>query len=694
MSKSVKFVKIVSPIALAIALAACGGGGSGADFGSNTGGSTGGGTGGETANPEDQLFTLSQIELGLTELSAGGSTGITLEVRDELGALANESLSIDLTSPCISNGTSTIVSPVVSQTGVFTSTYTSIGCEGTDVITATFETQRQTASVNVQPANLGAVEFISAEPQNILLNGMSAPGQQHTSTVTFQIKNDVGGPIANADVKFELTTGVGGITLSATEGKTDNNGFVSTILQAGSVHTSVRVRATVERDNATISSESSQLVISTGIADQNSLSLSLSELNPSAWNHDGVKVDVNMYASDRYNNPVPDGTTVAFFTELGQIEPSCQTTNGACVVEWTSSDPRDLGTLDPLYPRDNNSNNSDGITTITAVVIGEESFIDTNSNGIFDDGDQLDNISDRGEAFEDYNRNYDTDTPTDNVSNNEYDQGLEPYLDFNGNGIRDPKDGQYTGLGCAHSTLCAADNGLKHIFTSAELVMAEDNQDVTIWEGNTIIASTKPEITVNQPIRNNISYRVEVSGIRNNQVPPVGTTINASSDEADIVVGSATLGSTNRHVNDINNLSGGYFTSLRVKDSDPELSTDGFIKITVVTPRGVERTDFFAYQDDIVATPPPVGDIVAPILSLNGGATISINVGDTYTEPGGNVVDETDGVIPFSSVQIVGEVPVDGSNVATTQGTFTIFYTVEDAAGNSTQLTRTVTVNP
>ena len=691
MSKSVKFVKIVSPIALAIALAACGGGGSGADFGSNTGGTTGTTTG---TTDENQEYTMSQIQLGLTELSAGGSTGITIEVRDALGDLANESLSIALTSPCVSNGTSTIVSPSLSSTGVFTSTYTSIGCEGVDEITATLENQKQTANVNVQAANLGAVEFVSAEPQNILLKGMSAPGQQHTSTVTFQIKNDVGGPIANADVKFELTTDVGGISLSATEGKTDNNGFVSTILQAGTVHTSVRVRATVERDNATISSESSQLVISTGIADQNSLSLSLSELNPSAWNHDGVKVSVNMYASDRYNNPVPDGTTVAFFTELGQIEPSCQTANGACVVEWTSSDPRDLGTLDPLYPRDSSSSNSDGITTITAVVIGEESFIDTNSNGIFDDGDQLDIISDRGEAFEDYNMNYDTNTPRDGVSNNEYDQGLEPFLDFNGNGVRDSKDGKYTGLGCSHSTLCGDGNGLKNIFTSVELVMAEDNQHVTIWEGNTIIASTKPEVTANQPIRNNVSYRIEVSGVRNNQVPPVGTTIDASSDEADIVVGSATLGSTNQHVNNLNDLSGGYFTGLYVKDSDPDERVDGFIQIKVVTPRGVERTDFFTYQDDTVVVAPPPGDVDAPILSLNGGNSITLTLGDTYTEPGGNVVDSTDGVIPFSNVTIVGAVPVDASNITNQVGTFTIFYTVEDAAGNETQQTRTVTVNP
>ena len=118
-------------------------------------------------------------------------------------------------------------------------------------------------------------------------------------------------------------------------------------------------------------------------SDQNSFSLSLSSLNPAAWNHDGVEVDVNVIASDRFNNPVPDGTAVLFSTEFGQISPSCLTEDGRCSGTWTSSDPRDLGTNDIRYPHE-------GITTITAQIVGEESFIDTNSNSIFDDGDILD----------------------------------------------------------------------------------------------------------------------------------------------------------------------------------------------------------------------------------------------------------------------------------------------------------------
>ena len=683
MSKSVKFVKIISPIALAIALSACGGGSSGADFGSNTG--TGGGTtgtgggttgsGGGTGEVEELVYTIGQMNVGLTSLSAGGSTGITLEIRDQNGDLSAVEQTVLFTSDCISNGTSTVESPVISRTGVFTTTYTALGCEGADEITASFLTQDVKSTINVQPANLGAVEFITAEPQTILLEGMSAPGLQHTSTIRFQIKNDVGGPIANEDVTFSLTSDVGGIKLSSVVGKTDNQGFVSTILQAGTVHANVRVRATVERNGTVISSESSQLVISTGVADQNSLSLSLSELNPSAWNHDGEKVNVNIYASDRYNNPVPDGTTVAFYTELGQIDPSCQTANGACVVEWTSSDPRDLGTNDPLYPRTINGR-SDGISTITASVIGEESFIDTNSNGIFDDGDQLDTFSDRGEAFEDYNMNYDTDIPRDGIADNEYDAGLEPYLDFNSNGIRDAKDGLYTGLGCQHSTLCATDNGLKNIFTSIELVMAEDNQNIRIWEGD---IGTGTLLTGNDPIRNGINYTIEVSGQGNNQVPPVGTTINASSDVAEVVVGSATVANTNNHLNNLTSPSGNYGVALYVKDSDPdEYEVGGFVEIRVVTPKGIDHGILIPYQDD---------DNGAPIITLNGSNPETHEAGNSYTDASASALDAIDGDVT-ANIAVSG----DTVNDTTAVGTYEIIYTVSDAAENEAQRIRTVNV--
>ncbi len=557
------------------------------------------------------VLSLTDMQVGIANLSAGGSTGLTIELKDQNGDYAKDEYTATFTSKCISNGSSEIVSPIKSKTGVFTTTYTAKGCEGDDVITATIEGLglKKTATVSVTPANLGAVEFVSAEPKNILLEGMSAPGMQHTSTVKFQIKNDVGGPIANADVSFELVTpsaGDGGIKLASLTGKTDNNGFVSTILQAGSVHTSVRVRATVDRNGTKISSESSELIISTGIADQNSLSLSLETLNPAAWNHDGVKVKANVYAADRYNNPVPDGTTVSFYTELGQIEPSCTTVKGFCNVIWTSADPRYLGVgADTRYAQD-------GITTITAKVIGEESFLDSNANGYFDDGDVFDQNSDRGEAYADYNMNYND----GDQAGNHYDQGLDRFiLDYNGNGTYDGKDGKYTGLGCKHSSLCATGNGLKDIFTSIELVMAEDNQAIKIYDvtnpapvlvydalnGGTkinpalaAIPGYPVEIDKHFKLVNNRHYRIEVFGATNKQVPPNGTSITASSEAAKVIAGSAKVANTNAHGTNPVNPYGAYSLPLYLENGEKSAGT---VKVAI-NAGGLETTYVIPYEID------------------------------------------------------------------------------------------------
>ena len=47
--------------------------------------------------------------------------------------------------------------------------------------------------------------------------------------------------------------------------------------------------------------------------------------------------------TDRFSNPVPDGTTANFQTTLGGIDASCQTLttsgSGACSVNWVSKAP-------------------------------------------------------------------------------------------------------------------------------------------------------------------------------------------------------------------------------------------------------------------------------------------------------------------------------------------------------------------
>ncbi|MGC6423092.1 MAG: BspA family leucine-rich repeat surface protein, partial [Flavobacteriaceae bacterium] len=80
-------------------------------------------------------------------------------------------------------------------------------------------------------------------------------------------------------------------------------------------------------------------------------------------------------------------------------------------------------------------------------------------------------------------------------------------------------------------------------------------------------------------------------------------------------------------------------------------------------------------------------DIVPPVISLQGSATLTLIQGESFTDPGATATDETDGDLT-ASITVSGTVDVD------TVGSYTITYTVSDAAGNEASATRTVVVEP
>ena len=80
-------------------------------------------------------------------------------------------------------------------------------------------------------------------------------------------------------------------------------------------------------------------------------------------------------------------------------------------------------------------------------------------------------------------------------------------------------------------------------------------------------------------------------------------------------------------------------------------------------------------------------DTTPPVITLNGSSTIQLNVGDTWTDPGATATDDTDGDISSS-------ITVSGTVDTSTVGTYTLTYSVTDAANNTNSTTRTVIVNP
>lgn len=437
-------IKHLALIALCAALAGCGGGNNSSFAGS------GSGTGGGTTGAGTATGTVPQLGSG-TPFVAGGMTVTPANIGSNSTATVSVSLvnadgsaysgnaTIAFTSVCASAGTANITSPVTASSGVAQTVYTPKGCSGQDTITATttvgstvLTAQGNITVIQSAPTTLS---FVSATPSTI---GLQGSGQPTSSTVVFQLTDSTGNPVANQQVNFALSTTVGGTSILPDNAKTDGSGLVSTVVQAGTVHTSVVVTASLPAGSNVADATSSALTISTGIPTQSNFSISAGTLNLEAYNVDGVTDPITVHLADRFNNPVPDGTAVTFTTDGGQIGGQCLTVAGTCSVTWTSADPRpgDPATgsnVTPLHP---------GRVAILAYAVGEETFFDNNGNGIFDDGDTFTDIP---EIFEDANE--------DGV----YTTGLDPFFyDFDKNGAYTSADHKWEGLLCADSSRCAA----------------------------------------------------------------------------------------------------------------------------------------------------------------------------------------------------------------------------------------------
>ena len=231
-----------------------------------------------------------------------------------------------------------------------------------------------------------------------------------------------------------MSTSAGGITLTPipSTATSDAAGLVVTNVNAGTVSTPVRVTASTPGATAgsTLTTQSSELTITTGIPDQDSFSLSATKLNPEFRDVDGNTTVLTARLADHNNNPVPDGTAVNFTTEGGSIVASCQTSDGACSATMTSQAPRP----------------ANGRVTVLAYAVGEESFEDSSGNGVADrapidemvDGNGL--STDMPEAFRDDNEN------------GVFDAATEAFIDYNQNSVYDGPDEKYNGVLCDNVT--------------------------------------------------------------------------------------------------------------------------------------------------------------------------------------------------------------------------------------------------
>ena len=473
--------------------------------------------------------TITNFAFGINPLSAFGTTSVSVTVLSN-GIPVTAPQTVSFSSPCAGSGKAVLTASVLTGAGgVATASYRDNGCGGTDLVTASVSGLATLSStLTVNPPTTGSIQFVSATPTSMTLKGTGGFGRQESSQVIFKVVDTGGNPIGGKTVTFSLSTSVGGITLTNTTAISDaTTGQAVVTVNSGTISTPVRVLASTPGSVAgvTLTTQSDQLTITTGIPDQDSFSLARTILNIEGLEFDGVTTVFTARLADHFSNPVPDGTTVNFIAEGGSVGScvgsvctgSCSTANGACSVTMTSQ------AFKPL----------NGRVTVLAYAVGEESFTDIDGDGLADLANSLTGTTemrdangvstDMGEAFLDNNENGVRDTVAGSVGL------LEEYIDFNMNGtFESVGDGQYNGVLCNDTTgtssagTCAASKSI-HVFRNLPVVFSGSHPVFQVTDP--VTGSPKTSIDTTACNTSIVSTDITITDVNGNLMP-AGTTVN------------------------------------------------------------------------------------------------------------------------------------------------------------------------
>ncbi|MFT4517902.1 MAG: hypothetical protein ACI9JM_000279 [Halioglobus sp.] len=523
----------------------------------------------------DGTFIENQIKIEpQSTLSAGGNAQFSVVILNQDGERVTTAEEVRFNSGCIAAGQA-VINPELPSTinGEASTLYSAAGCAGLDEITASAvgAISQAFGTITVAAPTTNSVNFVSAEPTLIVLKGTGGQNRDETSEVIFQVVDGNGLPLQGVTVDFSLSTSAGGLSLSTNSSLSDGDGQVKVTVAAGDIATTVRVIASVnDGGGEAVATVSDLLTVTTGLPDQNSISLSVSDTFgvEGGMAIDGLLRTFTVRMADKFNNPVVDGTAAVFTTEYGRIVSSCFTVEGTCSVLWNSQEPRfptltgddfvrTIYDADYDCPAHNVSSGPcpadlgfgrGGRSTILVHAQGEESFIDRNGNGVMDE-DERDLFENLPEAHIDHNEDgiY---TPGDPeclanpmgsqrcIAGNE-----EIFIDFNSNEVYDRNDDPavYNGLLCPPKG-----DGL---WCSRELVHVRDQAIIfnteLVWYPLFTYNGNEAGSSVHER-ENQVFY---ISDQWNNP-PPGGTTVSVTgekdceitSDETDILFNDTSYG--------------------------------------------------------------------------------------------------------------------------------------------------------
>ena len=526
-------------------------------------------------------FQEGVLNVSSSSISAGSTVNVSGNIVAQPGNTAWPGVAeVQLTSNCSVQGRAEIDSPVNAIAGSFFASYRPLAGCTVDVIraTAVLSGESQVAlspEVTVSQAPSNSISFEGATPPVIGLRGSAQANVPETSVLRFEVQDSNGDPVgAGTNVEFDVVAGTGGFAITSDrEGTTNSSGVVSVTVRSGTVPTVGTVRARVIGSSI---EGTGSVSVQTGIASQDSFSIAVRTLNPPAGDHLGVQVEVTVRAADRFGNWVQDGTQVNFTTELGDIQPSCETEGGGCSVTWVSQgmetkhfDANRAGRTSPAecYSGDPNIRHREGLlntvpcglhdrfgrSTITAWAVGEEAFTDTNGNNIFDMGENWVALP---EAFRDDNE---TGMFTDSMGATNF------FMDFDENGAYDVAGSHFRGLGCSAAASGAGHcEQLANVRASGVIVLSTDAVNIYVlplaadftgmaWEAptggspqswkNTVLRGVTSTVAGYDTLADgqvtgiNLSdarFRVVVADLNGN-APALGTTLQLDGGDMDVV---------------------------------------------------------------------------------------------------------------------------------------------------------------
>ena len=487
-------------------------------------------------------FTAGAI--GLTTsgtLAAGGTVGLTVTIVDQNNTLyTGGPVTVTFNSPCVASGNAQILpsgsstpsNTITTSTGSLGATYVAKGCAGTDTVTATAtvgtsQNVSATTTLTIGAATSGSIQFVSASPTSI---GLKGTGLNETSTVIFKVLDTTGGAKSGVTVTFALDSTVGGLSISPQSAVSASDGTVQAVVGSGTVHTVVRVNASIS--SPALSTQSSQLTVTTGLPASKAFTIGIGGAtyanttitnacpNVEAWSQNGVSAPITVSLADRYNNPVPGGTAVTFYANGGHVVGSCTTptltgtsADGTCTAIWTSANPRPMITDSPPVLLN-------GRAQVFATVIGEESFTDSYGTGFYQaPNDWFDNL---GEQYLDANES------------GAYVFG-DHYLDFNNNGVRDGPSGSFVGITCTGtSSTSSCNTSTLALGVSQLVIMSTSLADITAVSDAGFGGSLTSGLTIAAGSSGTVVFHVQD---QNGNSMAAGSAVSGTADSS---VGSAT----------------------------------------------------------------------------------------------------------------------------------------------------------